>query len=607
MTIFRRQLSDDRPGWEATSAGDRLAFQILVFLAATLSLAHVAYLFGIGLSAVIPVTAFVVAWLTGFAVPGIPGSGRGLSRVTAIAIFPTVFIFSLAVATFFYDVSFDGQHYHQEAVIQLAGGWNPVRDGYLSAPRVPPYINYFPKAAWVLSATLYKATGTIEAGKAINLLLIVASFYAVRSLLDSLDRLNGRTRKLISLLLALNPVVICQMFSYMVDGILYSLILILTSQLLLLLRKPSFLRFASAGCAAILLINVKYSGLVYFVSLACPYFFYVLFKHRDLTRKVFIHLVAVTLLGTLVYGYNPYVTNTVSMGNPFFRVIGEGATNTVDGHVHREFLEKSRVEKLFISLFSESMNNLQNAPELKIPFSVSPREIIPFFTPDTRIGGWGPLFGGVFLLGAVMMILLAFRAAPHVRQALLVISWLAVSIFIFPEPWWARYTPQVWILPFIAVLLSCYAGGAVLARLRNITLAVLSANVLFVAVIYTGAETWGSIYLHRQLTILSKMSEERPLPVTFQFYFPNRIRLREAGVRYDETQQPACENPVFFDRVGRERSSTATLICVDRDDYVRREASRLVVLRDWRNRFVSDVVPGGKTTDGTPLIQEARR
>jgi hypothetical protein len=434
---------------------------------------------------------------------------------------------------------------------------------------------------------------------------MVAAFCAVRSFLDSLDPpLKGRTKNLISLLLVLNPVLICQMFSYMVDGILYSLILILTSQLLLILRKPSFLRFASAGCAAILLINVKYSGLVYFVSLACPYFLYVLIKHRHLTRKVFIHLAAVTLLGTLVYGYNPYVTNTVSTGNPFFRVIGEGATNTVDGHTHREFLEKSRVEKLFISLFSESMNSLQDPPELKIPFSVSPREIIPFFTPDTRIGGWGPFFGGVFLLSAVMMILSAFRAAPYVRPALLVISWLAVSIFIFPEPWWARYTPQVWILPFVAVILSCYADGALLARLRNITLAVLCANVFFVAVIYTGAEMWGSIYLHRQLTILSKMSEERPLPVTFQFYYPNRIRLQEAGVRYYETRQPACETYVFFDRVGRRASETATLVCADREEYRRLEGELLPGLCRVRSYIVRNILKGGATTDGTPLIPE---
>jgi hypothetical protein len=203
-----------------------------------------------------------------------------------------------------------------------------------------------------------------------------------------------------------------------------------------------------------------------------------------------------------------------------------------------------------------------------------------------------------------MMILSAFRAAPHVRPALLVISWLAVSIIVFPEPWWARYTPQVWILPFVAVILSCYAGGALLARLRNITLAVLCANVFFVAAIYTGAETWGSIYLHRQLTILSKMSEERPLPVTFQFYYPNRIRLQEAGVRYYETRQPACETYVFFDRVGRRASETATLVCADREEYRRLEGELLPGLCRVRSYIVRNILKGGATTDGTPLIPE---
>ena len=231
------------------------------------------------------------------------------------------------------------------------------------------------------------------------------------------------------------------------------------------------------------------------------------------------------------------------------------------------------------------MNSLQNPPELKIPFSVSPREIIPFFTPDTRIGGLDTLFGGAFLLSMVLMILMFFQDKTG-NLGFLVILWLTLSIFIFPEPWWARYTPQLWILPFIGILSSYYGKGLLISCLRNISMAVLFLNMFFVMVIYTGAETWGSIYLHRQLTILSKMSQDKPLPVAFQLHYPNRIRLREAGVKYFEISQPDCEHPIFFDRVGRQSSETATLACADIEEYKKLEGELLPGLEKLRSRLI---------------------
>ena len=62
--------------------------------------------------------------------------------------------------------------------------YDPLRDVFLAAPGFPDYINYFPKAAWILAATLYKGTGLIETGKAVNLLLIVATFFSVRAALS---------------------------------------------------------------------------------------------------------------------------------------------------------------------------------------------------------------------------------------------------------------------------------------------------------------------------------------------------------------------------------------------------------------------------------------
>ena len=582
--------------------GSILVQQVLVFLICALVLALLQYLFGFVISSANLSICILSSILFGhLQVRSVHDRSQSVSLVISAGLFGIPFLCALVLSLFFYDTSCDGQYYHQEAIIALATGWNPLRDAVLSAPAFPDFILYFPKAAWIVHATIYKAVGLIESGKAINLLLMAASFFSVRTALESMERLDERARNGIALLLALNPVSVCQMFSFMVDGVLSSLFLILVSQLLILLQNPSRLHFFTSGLAAVLLINVKSSGLPFVLSLLGAYVSMILIRHKEGMRAALLYVSIILFIGVFLVGYNPYVINAVSTGNPFHRVFGEGATNTVEGHVHDEFLKKTRVEKFLVSIFSRSMNSLQDPPELKIPFSVSPGEMIPFFSPDTRIGGWGPLFGGAFLVAAAMMIVAAHRQSPHLGIALGAGLALSVTIVVFPEPWWARYVAQAWILPFVAIVYSFYASGNILRILRNVTLTALALNVFFVTTLYTAAEAWGSLYLHQHLAVLSRVSEKGPLPTTFQLYYSDRVRLREAGVQYREVRPAGCDSPVFFDRVGRQGSDTATMVCADREEYGRLEGELLPGMKKMRNYLIRTVLKEGKTTDGTPL------
>jgi hypothetical protein len=605
MKALGRYSADDRPGWEASLAGDRIALQILVFLAATLSLAHVAYLFGMGLSAFIPAAAFALACLSGFALPGLPSTDRGLSRLAAITIFPTILIFSLAVATFFYDVSFDGQLYHQDAILRLVRGWNPLLETGPSAHA--KVAEHYPKASWIIAASLQCATGNIETGKALNILLVVASFFVARRALGTTGFMPARGTTLVALLLALNPVSIYQLFSFMADGCLASLLVILVGQMIILTHALSRWDALQLCIAAVLLGNVKYTGLVYQFVLGVPWLLFFLWKWRDRAKAVFLSAGVILLLTVFVFGYNPYVVNTVHHGDPLYPMLSDEGRDFQAGQVSDEFYRKGRLEKFAMSLFAQSRNSTTDAPALKVPFSVSAGEALAFTTWDTRFAGWGPLFSGALVIALVMMAFLWKQRRDAFRIGVVVILWLLISVFIFPEPWWARFVPQLWFLPVAVLALSYPVPGRRMVTLRRALTATLSLNIAFVAFFYLGAETWSSLYMREQMAILSELSEKAPLPVRFQLYPSNGERLRAAGVRFQAVKTQPCDRPVFFDRAGRERSLTATLICANRDDYARREASRLAVLRDWRNRFVSDVVPGGKTTDGTPLIQEARR
>jgi hypothetical protein len=85
---------------------------------------------------------------------------------------------SLLIAIQFYDCSFDGQWYHQDAIMFLTDGWNPIWDPAISNNVVSGlnanYVNHYPKAPWVIEAVLYLFTGNIEAGKAIQLIYLIS-------------------------------------------------------------------------------------------------------------------------------------------------------------------------------------------------------------------------------------------------------------------------------------------------------------------------------------------------------------------------------------------------------------------------------------------------
>lgn len=133
-----------------------------------------------GLAAVVVVAvagmavgATVGAWLV---VPGVVGfaalaavAWRGTDRVgsrivTTVAACVVMVSACALVASLASDTSVDDRHYHAEAVWALADGWNPITDVALAHPadQGTDRINSFPKALWILEATVLDAGGGIE-------------------------------------------------------------------------------------------------------------------------------------------------------------------------------------------------------------------------------------------------------------------------------------------------------------------------------------------------------------------------------------------------------------------------------------------------------------
>jgi hypothetical protein len=126
------------------------------------------------------------------------------------------------------------------------------------------------------------------------------------------------------------------------------------------------------------------------------------------------------------------------------------------------FRPLNRVEKLFHSLFSASQDQ-PDVTRLTAPFTIHRSELAAFRMPDVRVSEFGPLFGGALIL-ATLILVRAWPRAPRMAHAVAcALALMLLSAGVNPEAWWARWAPQLWLLPAIALVVGFAAAGDRLA------------------------------------------------------------------------------------------------------------------------------------------------
>lgn len=448
-------------------------------------------------------------------------------------------IVAMFISGSFLDLSYDGQAYHQEAIIQLEQGWNPVFQR-VNLDQNEIWINHYAKASEILGATLYKFTNNIEYGKCFNLLLIFASFFISFSVLLQFARIKILFAFILGIILAFNPVSICQSLSFYVDGQMASLIISLCAIFVLVFTNSDFYRLAGLASILIVLLNIKFSAVVY-ASYFVTAFIFALFlyrKSKTIKQVIFFSLISF-MFGILIVGYNPYITNTIKKGHPFYPLFGHGSIDIMTSNTPEELLMMNRMERLFFSLFSQSENYVGNTSslKLKIPFTIHLKELDTFTLTDTRIGGFGPLFGGIVLLTLLLMvILIVSKSGKHLICSLpvYIILVLFTSCIIIADAWWARYVPQLWIIPVVEITIllvqksRLYRYGAIAAVFLLIT------NIFLVSKVYFVSNYNKTLAQKAQFIEIAK--QNKPVEVYFGPFGSNRIRLNKYGIKYKEVK-----------------------------------------------------------------------
>lgn len=403
-----------------------ILLQTLLFAYALLALT---FIFGGSVSAWLFPGAFLLA-------AGVTASWqrdrRVMARATALSVALTAL--SIWLAILLPDCSYDGNYYHQSEIIHMLDGWNPYRN--TEAAGIGIWERHYAKGFEMAATTVVAMTGAIESGKAVNLLLLLATGLIVYDVTGRLlPSSHSRTRLLLTLLFTLNPIGVLQAFVYYIDFTKYYYILLTLCFTYLICstgkRRYYWLLLGVATLAAATKFNIFFEEGVWLIGI----FIWLIIKHRNREAwGIFATGAAAVIVGGLVLGYHPYITNCLIGGNPFYPLIGGTDVDIMTSNTPAEFQGRNRFSAFFISLV-----------KLQAP------------SCDSRFGGFGPLMAPLLLI-SILLLAAEWKRVPGAIKAAAILCF--ASCFFFAQSWWARYISQLWLVVPLTAMTMAMIGKA---------------------------------------------------------------------------------------------------------------------------------------------------
>ena len=484
----------------------------------------------------------------------------------------------VALAGAFFDLTWDGQWYHQTAVYEMSRGWNPIHDP------VPDsfdrfwklWVMHYAKGPWFWAIALYQSSGNIETAKAASAIAPVIACLVVLAVGVELGLSRGWAF-LVALLVALNPVTTCGIVTHQVDGILVSLLACAVAAGVSWLRRPGGIPALALFLSAALCANTKFTGLVYLCFFALAGGIYCLWRRRDLTLRYGALTAAALVAGLLVFGYNPYVTNTVHRGHPFYPVQGsaehpgladQGKDPIEQYETPANMVGTSRFRRLAYGIFGRpgTAPYVTKHAEFVLPFGAPLESFGLYYFHDVRIGGFGPWFSGLLLLALVLGTAGCARGVLPTEPLAILGGAIVLSLLVSTHTWWARYGPHLWWLPILPLAAALRLDGwPTLKRAAAVLAVALLANTVLLSAVHMRWE-WRSTQALRQQ--LADLRAAGPVTVDLQYFdVPVAERFKTFGVAFDGRSQQFKGVPKY--ECPPERQLTLMSVCRGYPDWVR--------------------------------------
>jgi hypothetical protein len=515
-------------------------------------------------------TGYIGLWLIYFA---ISHASRpqflklGITTVLSLL----VFTFGTALFAHTYDTSYDGQYYHETAVMAFAQGWNPIHHPNLPLP-VPSsgtaaFDEGAPKVLWAIDGSIYAFTHSMNSVTVLNLLIAFLAFIFVLRTLKILG-IDTKWAIVISSLTVCTTIFSEQLFSLREDSVSYDFMAIAICCLILVRRQPrQYLYILYFVTCIILLAGSKLSN--DYVCLALVVIAaYVIAKTKLYRQRSSRAIATFGVVAAFVMLSNPYFTNIFhyhALDYPYNQPVF--AQSFRESGVPANIRNGSRLKLFYYGIFSSAEISNANNPaayaRLKIPFSLSANDMINVASENANlVGGYGVWFSGIFVLSlAAYLYLLITKRSKLEKSILRWLSLLIIIVFItcllIPIPNYARYNTQLTLLPIaVIVVLLIWPSH----RKRTRILASLLAFCMFINIYFdiipAAALREGAFDgLHDQLTSL-RLPNTTYL-VHASLFYPDYVTLESAGVKIRiSAHSVTCHSPTVLDF-----SRGTTLLC----------------------------------------------
>ena len=452
----------------------------------------------------------------------------GLGRKSLLLLLPYVMILlgTPIISLLIYDNSWDGLAYHQQAIIELKNGWHPIEGSFDKDIDSKIWLNHYPKFTWSVGALIYSVTGKIEAAKFYQLVSFAALGTTIYHHFVERYRKDPFWFRLLVITICINPVLTNQLFTNYNDGVLYAFLLIYMIKLKEFLIAVNFQTFIYAVICGIILVNIKYTGLVYFCMVSCL-FLVIYHKNFELKKSAVITFIAVASVLILLISFHPYLTNFLINGHIFYPLFGEGSIDILTPITPVELLDKNRLLSFFQS-------NLEF------------QSLVGSTSYDARLGGFGFAFPVTLIMSMLIVALLIINNSEQRRQLVPFIIFFIGITFINAAAWHARYVPFIWMCAATISFIALSASNFYMQKLAKINMAIqfLSAIIITTMTVYLDAK--GTLEINRQLTQIK--SEKKQIEVHFGPFLALDERLNEFGINFsyrntfviDDTTHKKC-------------------------------------------------------------------
>jgi hypothetical protein len=449
-----------------------------------------------------------------------------------------ILIVAVVLVTPFYDMSEDGMWYHQESVIQMARGWNPFKrnlpfdtsdDGSL-------WFNHYAKGLEIFQASIYILSGKIETAKAALLFVATGAFCLSVYFIYGLQFFSKLKTVFVSGLLVLSPWVVSQVLTFCNDGQTSCLLLYALVTCCLIFREYNKSLIILLCSVVISTVNIKFTGILYIACFTGILLFVLLIRKKTSFRPVLLAVLLSGITGIVLVGFNPYVTNFVNNGHPFWPIMGKNKVDIITAEYPNSWRSLNRFQKLGLSLLTHTDEttlwaNPNQEVDLKIPFTFNKTDIRYSCTPLVKMGGFGPLFSGILILSVILLSWTLLKPYPPDKRYFLVVvlATLTGTILIMEEACILRYVPQFWFIPPIIALASEFSAVRGIRYLRNALYICIVVNICFsvMSIPYNIAQT---AKVYAQLKEMKKNGQV--IPIDFGRMQSNRIKLEEKNIPY---------------------------------------------------------------------------